>query len=296
MTTAAPRADGVLTLDEAARRLGVHYMTVYRYVRLGRLPAERHGGRWWVRPEDVDRAASAPEGGRRGPGSRQWGHARQYLMSRLVVGDPVGAWAVVEHSLAGGATPTDVYVELLGPALRRIGERWAAGELGIDLEHRATAVALRIVGRLGPLFVRRGPPVGGTVVLSGAPGDPHLIPVAMVADVLRSTGRRVVELGADAPHRSVLDAVGAVADLHAVGLSLSADAHAASLRRLTTALRRAHPTVPIIVGGPAVPSLPAARALGADGWAADAAGAALLLGGGVPVPPPPTWSSGGSLA
>ena len=36
-----------VTLHEAAERLGVHYMTAYRYVRTGRLPAERDGAHGW---------------------------------------------------------------------------------------------------------------------------------------------------------------------------------------------------------------------------------------------------------
>ena len=37
------RSRELITLHEAAARLGVHYMTAYRYVRTGRLPAERDG-------------------------------------------------------------------------------------------------------------------------------------------------------------------------------------------------------------------------------------------------------------
>ncbi|NDH36883.1 MAG: helix-turn-helix domain-containing protein, partial [Acidimicrobiia bacterium] len=33
-----------LSLHEVARRLKVHYMTAYRYVRSGRLPAQQHDG------------------------------------------------------------------------------------------------------------------------------------------------------------------------------------------------------------------------------------------------------------
>ena len=42
-----------LTLDEVASALGVHYMTVYKYVRTGRLPARRLAGRWRVSALDV---------------------------------------------------------------------------------------------------------------------------------------------------------------------------------------------------------------------------------------------------
>ena len=39
-----------LSLSEAADLLGVHYMTIYRRVRLGILPARKIGGSWWSIP------------------------------------------------------------------------------------------------------------------------------------------------------------------------------------------------------------------------------------------------------
>ncbi len=54
MAARAPAGGGEqLTLHEAADRLGVHYMTVYRHVRLGMLPARKVGGSWRVDPADV---------------------------------------------------------------------------------------------------------------------------------------------------------------------------------------------------------------------------------------------------
>ncbi|MBA2625064.1 MAG: helix-turn-helix domain-containing protein, partial [Acidimicrobiia bacterium] len=53
---AARGADGAdLSLHEAAERLGVHYMTAYRYVRLGRLPGTKEGATWRVAATDVER-------------------------------------------------------------------------------------------------------------------------------------------------------------------------------------------------------------------------------------------------
>ena len=47
--------DAVLTLQEAADELGVHYMTAYRYVRLGVMEASKSGGVWQVQRSAVDR-------------------------------------------------------------------------------------------------------------------------------------------------------------------------------------------------------------------------------------------------
>ena len=66
-----------LTLQEVADQLGVHYMTVYRYVRLGLLEASKVAGTWQVTPAALaelrDRSArwrrcrSAAAAGRHGP-------------------------------------------------------------------------------------------------------------------------------------------------------------------------------------------------------------------------------------
>ena len=44
-----------LSLQEAADALGVHYMTAYRYVRLGLLSATKEGASWKVPASEVDR-------------------------------------------------------------------------------------------------------------------------------------------------------------------------------------------------------------------------------------------------
>ncbi|MCS7234391.1 MAG: excisionase family DNA-binding protein [Armatimonadota bacterium] len=49
----APAEAGPIGAEEAARRLGVTRLTLYRYIRQGKLPATRQGRAYWVRPEDV---------------------------------------------------------------------------------------------------------------------------------------------------------------------------------------------------------------------------------------------------
>ncbi len=49
-----PSTDELITLNEAADRLGVHYMTAYRYVRTGRLHGVKDGTEWRVRASDVE--------------------------------------------------------------------------------------------------------------------------------------------------------------------------------------------------------------------------------------------------
>ncbi|HLI25336.1 MAG TPA: B12-binding domain-containing protein, partial [Acidimicrobiales bacterium] len=159
---------GPITLEEAARRLGLHYMTLYRYVRTGRLQGRREGRRWLVDPGEV--AALATVGRRPVAATRD--DRVQRLVRRLLAADARGCWNIVEDALLAG-TPADGYLSLLAPAMRRVGDLWAEGSISVGDEHRATAVAVGLVGRLGPLFASRGTHRGGTVLLGGVAGDPH---------------------------------------------------------------------------------------------------------------------------
>src|SRR4051794_32874878 len=135
-----------LTLQEAAERLGVHYMTAYNYVRLGRLPAHQRGRQWYVDRADLDAFMAM---GRPGPddarekGGTQWGRHRQRLLNRLLAADESGAWAVVEAAIGAGANPRDLYLQLLAPVLEEIGRQWKQGDIDIANEHPATSVAGR---------------------------------------------------------------------------------------------------------------------------------------------------------
>lgn len=268
--------DDDITLDEAASRLGVHYMTAYRYVRTGRLAATKREGQWRVPVAAVEGFESgdgqAPPGRRGRP--RIEAH-RARLVDRLLANDEPGAWTVVEGAQLAGLDATAVHLDLLAPALRTIGERWARGEVSVADEHRATAVATRLVGRLGPQFVRRGRR-RGTVVVGGAPGDHHALPVAMLADVLRGSQYAVVDLGAATPVESFVDAVRSADDAVAVCVSLSdADLEDAA----ADVVRAVHEAadVPVLVGGPGCAGPEHAARLGADGTATDAAATVELV-------------------
>lgn len=262
-----------LSLQEAADSLGVHYMTMYRYVRLGLIPAKKSGGSWRVSAADLDEFIT-PSEAPVAKGEAPWADR---LEARMVAGDITGAWAVVEAALSSGSTPARIYVDILAPALASVGERWANGELGIDDEHLASAVASRIIGRLGPRFNRRGRS-RGTVVTAMPSGERHGFGLAMLADVLRGEGYAVLDLGPDTPAASLVAAMKKVEDLEAVCLSVVYTDALSRLEESIAAIREAFgSTIPVIVGGRAVESEESARRLGADGWVAEATHVAELI-------------------
>ncbi len=266
-----------LTLQEAADVLGVHYMTAYRYVRLGLLPAAKAGGTWRVSRADLDLfQAGGPTGPQVDGGSRRRAPWAERLEARLLAGDARGAWGVIEAALAAGAELEEIYLDVLAPAMGAIGDRWERGELDVSLEHRASGIAMRLIGRLGPRFVRRGR-TRGAVVLGAPAGERHALPVALVADLLRQHGWEVSDLGADVPDDSLVHAVVNTPDVVAVGVSVTSDDALASAKQAFTALRAATSGVALVVGGRAITSVEKGLELGADLVALDARGFAQLL-------------------
>jgi excisionase family DNA binding protein len=327
MTGATDDTSGLLTLQQAADRLGVHYMTAYRYVRTGRLPADRRGGRWSVAATDVAELArhrdTTPSpagdgpgdgtGGRDpsspdGDGTGELGAARSgedgteryrtRLLERLLAGDEPGAWHVVESALVARIRPDRAHLDLLAPCLREIGDRWAAGTLTVGDEHVASAVAARLAARLSPLRARRGR-TRGTVVLAGAPGEWHGLPITLLANVLRARGWAVVELGPDTPPAAVVDAARHADRLQAVGVSIGSDGAVAAGTGMVAEVRTALAGVLLLVGGPGVPDAATARRIGGDAWGADADEVDALLTArrprrpaGQAAEPPPTHPAG----
>jgi excisionase family DNA binding protein len=262
----------VLTMREAAERLGVHYMTIYRYVRLGLLPARKVGATWQIRESDL---AAMRAGVPSGAGGRRGADWAGRLYNRLVAGDEAGAWGVVEAALASGLDPAGVYLDVLAPAMERVGDQWAVGVIEVADEHLATAVAARIVGRLGPRFARRGRS-RGSVVVGTAPGELHGLAVAILGDLFRGAGFEVVDLGCNVPVDSLVCAVDRADRAACVALSCSVAGTdhrvAGSIARL-----RAWGEVPVLVGGAGIRDVEHAGLVGADGYAEDGRAALAWL-------------------
>ena len=259
-----------LTLHQVADRLGVHYMTVYRYIRTGRLPATKVGGEWQVAEGDVVAMETSPTAQRR-VRQRRWD---DLLVQRLIAGDEQGAWHVLQDCLASGRDPDAVYLEVIGPALAAIGDGWADGTIDVAEEHVASAIASRLLGRLGPLFGRRGRRRG--VLILGAPaGDLHSLPVTLLADPLRGRGFQVLDLGADVPATSWAAAVARVDGLLAVGICATSTDDLDAVRSTVQAIHAAT-DAPVFVGGAAITDPAQVQTLGVD-HVTPSADAALAL-------------------
>jgi MerR family transcriptional regulator, light-induced transcriptional regulator len=155
-------------LRDAAETLGVHYQTAYGWVRQGTL-----------------RARKTPHG---------------YEVSESDVRD------LLARRAAGAEPPREVQVRdwaahVIAPALRRVGTEWAAGELSIATEHRATAICERLIA--AHVHQPQGRP-RGIAVTTTPPGERHALPAMMAAACLREDHWHVHHLAADIPVAEVI--------------------------------------------------------------------------------------------
>jgi excisionase family DNA binding protein len=232
-----------LTLQEVAEDLDVHYMTVYRYVRLGMLPARRSGRSWLVDRTDLEafRADAATPTER---GTAPWD---ERLLNRMLAPDDAGAWSVVEAALASGVTPAAVHTDMLSPALRAVGAMWQDGEIDVAQEHAASDVATRVIARLAPMMSHRGVR-RGTIVVGSTQTELHSIPLAIVSELFRSRRFDVVDLGANLPPASFASAVARADDLVAVAIGVTTPGQDDQIAATIAAIRSAT-DAPILLGG-----------------------------------------------
>ena len=122
---------------------------------------------------------------------------------------------------------------------------------------------MRLVGRLGPRFARRGRK-RGTIVLAAPAGETHSLPLALFADLLRARGFDVLDLGGDVPIDSLASTVAGTDNLLAVCLGCTTTSgNDASVTEAIDAVRE-RPTWRCWPVGRRSPVRTRARALGAD--------------------------------
>lgn len=258
-----------LNLKQVAAELGVHYMTAYRYVRTGRLTARREGTGWIISRSNLNEFVTQPlrllgDDGTNGADA-DW---RERLRLTLVIGDEMAAWRIIEQALSAGHSPTECYLDLIVGAINDIGDRSALPQGPVASEYLATATASRLVARLGARFRRPGRS-RGTVVFGAPLGEHHVLPISVVADLVRLNGFTCLELGADVPPAAFAGAAREAYRLIAVGIGVTMNTGLEVVRDTITAVHEVDAQIPVVLGGQGAQGPEVAETLGATAWAAD---------------------------
>jgi len=197
-------------------------------------------------------------------------------LGALLQPDPREARRTVEQMLETGTPGRSIYLRILQPALRRVGQLWELARITVAQEHLATVITMGVMARLAP-SIGEAPVVNRRIILACSPGELHGVGLRMVADFLEGDGWEVLEIG---PATPTADLVSIVRAEHpdVVGLSTALTLHLVDAKGTVEALHAVAPRPLVLVGGAAYGGDGRlGDYVGADAFAADAGEASALL-------------------
>lgn len=204
--------------------------------------------------------------------------AEAYLAA-LRAGDKRAAFRVLDDALDQGAGLSELYLEVVQPAMREIGRLWQDNVLTVAEEHLATAITESAMNRMFErVFVWRD--VRTPKLLAAcASEERHQLGLRMLCDLLEMEGWETTYLGASVPIESLVALV-QTREPDAVAISATIAPHLPRVRDAIRAIRAAPLTRQplIVVGGRAFHGdLGLTHRIGADLTAIDAASAVRSL-------------------
>lgn len=185
----------------------------------------------------------------------------------------------VEAFLQRGVSVESVYLELLAPSARALGEDWkndTCDFVDVTMGLWRLQEVMRELAARYPAHSQTGRS-GRSALFTPMPGDQHSFGALMVEEIFARAGwdsEALIE-----PQRAEMLHFLAERSFDLVGLTVGNDCPSATLSSLVTAIRSVSKcrTVKIIVGGPAINANPGlASLIGADGTATDARSALVL--------------------
>jgi methanogenic corrinoid protein MtbC1 len=194
----------------------------------------------------------------------------------ILAADGEPAYAHVERLLAAGVARETLFLDVLAPAARRLGELWQEDICDFMDVTSGLARLQNILHELSPEFL--SPPTLTTVdrqiLLAPAPGEQHTFGLSMVESFFRSSGWDVTSDSDLDPAKHV-----GLRRYGIIGFSLSSETKLEALSACIRAVRRAsrNPGIGVMVGGHLFIERPELVAIvGADLTATDGLTAVLL--------------------
>lgn len=165
-------------------------------------------------------------------------------------GDAETAEGAIAQAIEDGIPATTLHGEVLAPALLRIRELRAAGEIDGDRERLAKGITRRVLATLYRYMIGNAEPTRERVLLAGMQGDEHALELQMMHDQIAAAGFATVfeaELSSDS---LVAKAAAQTPDVIVIGATDGVDRE--EIASAVDALHTTHPEIPIVLGGAAV--------------------------------------------
>jgi 5-methyltetrahydrofolate--homocysteine methyltransferase len=193
------------------------------------------------------------------------------LYDETLVGNKPRVLELTQEGLEAGLTPEAMLFEALIPSLEEVGARFERGDFFVPemlVAGKAMSGALDI---LRPLLAETGAQTVGTFLMSTVKGDVHDIGKNLVNIMLEGAGFHVIDLGVQVSPEKVIAGIHEH-DPDIVGFSAFLTTTMPMFKANINALQKAglRDQVIVMVGGAPV-TQEYADAVGADGYAADAA-------------------------
>jgi methanogenic corrinoid protein MtbC1 len=194
------------------------------------------------------------------------------LAAMVLVREPVFVIEHVEALRAAGGSLETIYLDLLAPAARALGDMWTDDLCDFTQVTMGVWCLHQVLHAYSHTFQSEGRPTDAArhILLAPAPGEQHTFGMAMVAEFFRRDGWQV----SSGMQASVAELVELVRQdrFSIVGLSVGCGVRMEPIGACIRQLRRAsaNPALGVLVGGPIFSEKPdLARFVGADATAND---------------------------
>jgi 5-methyltetrahydrofolate--homocysteine methyltransferase len=193
------------------------------------------------------------------------------IFDAVLTGKKKSIAAMVDSEIAGGSTPEKIINEMIIPALQKVGDLYEQKVYFLPHLIYSAEAARAAFDHLELKFAAGTKEGKKKVVIATVKGDIHDIGKNLVAMLLRNHGFAVIDLGKDVPAENIIrTAMEQDADI--IGLSALITTTAKEMETVIALAKEQNVKAKIMVGG-AVVTEKYAKSIGADAYAADAAGA-----------------------
>jgi methanogenic corrinoid protein MtbC1 len=196
------------------------------------------------------------------------------LVNLVLIQDAPAACTFIESLRQRQVTLDSVYLHLLTPAARQLGDMWTEDRVDFTQVTVGLMRLQQVLRAISPTFLETAPhnARAARVLLVPAPGEQHTFGLVMVAEFFHRAGWAV----SGGPDSAGVDPVALVRNLPfaMIGISLGSATRLDSVARQIRAVRRAscNRSIGVMVGGPLLVAHPEIVAMvGADATASDGA-------------------------
>ncbi len=175
---------------------------------------------------------------------------RDAYRAAIFDGAVTAAERVIAEAMDAGLSEAQIADDIIAPAMRDVGEGWAAGELSVEDEHVASGITMRMISLQRERFRVQHRRSSQRVLLAAVEGEAHVLGLELAASALLHAGYDVRMLGPDV---ATSDLAAAVARQHPaiLGLTTTMQDTARRVPRAVAATRSVAPDLAVIVGGSA---------------------------------------------